>query len=138
MTTEVVPFQRAASARGPGRQAAPRVSSEKKSGAAVLRLLHGQSPEQRTRGGLTTSPPAALRDWCESRGLPRLADVKSAHVAAYIEGLAVAKPEGPGLSKPSIKHLAALRMLLAEARSKPCGYVHDAAIRPARRYRFAR
>ena len=42
--------------------------------------------------------------------------MKSAHVAAYIEGLAVAKPEGPGLSKPSIKHLAALRMLSAEAR----------------------
>ena len=51
-------------------------------------------------------------DWCEGRGLPGLAHVKPPHVAAYIEGLAVARPEGPGLSKPSIKqHLAALRML---------------------------
>jgi site-specific recombinase XerD len=51
-------------------------------------------------------------DWCEGRGLPGLARVKAPHIAAYIEGLAVAKPEGPGLSKPSVKqHLAALRML---------------------------
>jgi site-specific recombinase XerC len=34
------------------------------------------------------------------------------HVAAYMEGLGVARPEGPGLSKPTVKqHLAALRML---------------------------
>jgi site-specific recombinase XerD len=51
-------------------------------------------------------------DWCEGRGLLGLADVKPPHVAAYIEGLAVAKPEGPGLSKPTVKqHLAGLRML---------------------------
>jgi site-specific recombinase XerD len=51
-------------------------------------------------------------DWCEGRGLPGLADVKPPHVATYIEALAVAKPEGPGLSKPTVKqHLAALRML---------------------------
>src|SRR3984957_11395712 len=51
-------------------------------------------------------------DWGEGRGLSGLADVKPPHVAAYIEGLAVARPEGPGLSKPSIKqHLAALRTL---------------------------
>jgi site-specific recombinase XerD len=51
-------------------------------------------------------------DWCEGKGLPDLARVKAPHVAAYIEGLAVTKPEGPGLSKPTVKqHLAALRML---------------------------
>jgi site-specific recombinase XerD len=51
-------------------------------------------------------------DWCEGRGLSGLAGVKPPHVAAYIEGLAVARPEGPGLSRPSVKqHLAALRML---------------------------
>jgi site-specific recombinase XerD len=52
-------------------------------------------------------------EWWEGRGLPAgLAGVKPPHVAAYIEGLAVARPEGPGLSKPSIRqHLAALRML---------------------------
>jgi site-specific recombinase XerD len=51
-------------------------------------------------------------DWCEGRGLAGLAHVKPVHVAAYIESLSVAKPEGPGLSKPSVKqHLAALRML---------------------------
>ena len=51
-------------------------------------------------------------DWCERKGMPGLAHVKSPHVGAYIEGLGVAKPEGPGLSKPTVKqHLAALRML---------------------------
>src|SRR3984957_3163988 len=51
-------------------------------------------------------------DWCEGKGLPNLADVKPLHVAAYIESLAVAKPEGPALAKPTVKqHLAALRML---------------------------
>lgn len=51
-------------------------------------------------------------DWCEGRGLHDLAHVKPLHVAAYIEGLSAAKPEGPELSKPSVKqHLAALRML---------------------------
>ena len=51
-------------------------------------------------------------EWCEGRGLSGLAHVKPPHVGAYIEGLAVAKPEGPGLSKPTVKqHLAAMRML---------------------------
>lgn len=39
-------------------------------------------------------------EWCEGRGLLDLAQVKPPHVAAYIESLAVAKPKGPGLSKP--------------------------------------
>src|SRR5579871_4138799 len=43
-------------------------------------------------------------EWCEARGLRELAAIKPFHVAAYIEGLA--------LAKPSVKqHLAALRML---------------------------
>src|ERR1017187_9134680 len=51
-------------------------------------------------------------DWCESRGALDLAAVKPPHVAAYIEMLGLAKPQGQGLSKPSVKqHLAALRML---------------------------
>jgi site-specific recombinase XerD len=51
-------------------------------------------------------------DWCERRGLLDLANVKPPHVAAYIEMLGLAEPEGKGLSKPSVKqHLAALRML---------------------------
>jgi len=42
-------------------------------------------------------------DWCSGRGLHDLAAVKPLHVAAYIEGLPVAKP--------TVKqHLAALRM----------------------------
>jgi site-specific recombinase XerD len=46
----------------------------------------------------------AFSDWCAGRGVHRLADVRPMHVAAYIEGLP--------LAKPSIKqHLAALRML---------------------------
>ena len=51
-------------------------------------------------------------DWCEGRGLLDLADVKPPHVAAYIEWLGRAEPDGAGLSKPTVKqHLAALRML---------------------------
>jgi site-specific recombinase XerD len=51
-------------------------------------------------------------EWCEGRGLTSLADVKPPHVAAYIEWLGKAEPEGQGLSKPTVKqHLAALRML---------------------------
>ena len=51
-------------------------------------------------------------DWCEARGPLDLANVKPLHVAAYIEGLSAPKPEGPELSKPTVKqHLAALRML---------------------------
>ena len=51
-------------------------------------------------------------DWCEGRGLVDLAEIKPSHVAAYIEWLSAAEPEGQGLSKPSVKqHLAALRML---------------------------
>ena len=50
-------------------------------------------------------------NWCGARGLD-LADVKPPHVAAYIEVLGLAEPDGAGLSKPSVKqHLAALRML---------------------------
>jgi site-specific recombinase XerD len=51
-------------------------------------------------------------EWCEDRGLRGLTGMKPLHVAAYIESLAVAKPEGPGLSRPTVKQqLAALRML---------------------------
>ena len=51
-------------------------------------------------------------EWCEGRGLRDLADVRPLHVAAYIELLALEKPNGKGFSKPSVKqHLAALRML---------------------------
>jgi len=43
-------------------------------------------------------------DWCEGRGVPGLAHVKPLHVAAFIEGLQ--------LAKPTVKqHLAAIRML---------------------------
>jgi len=46
----------------------------------------------------------AFSDWCARRGIHRLADVRPMHVAAYIEGLP--------LAKPSVKqHLAALRRL---------------------------
>jgi integrase/recombinase XerD len=51
-------------------------------------------------------------DWCESRGLLELEHVKPPHVAAYVEWLGWAEPEGQGLSKPTVKqYLAALRML---------------------------
>ena len=51
-------------------------------------------------------------DLCARRGLTSLADVKPPHLAAYIEWLGKAEPEGQGLSKPTVKqHLAALRML---------------------------
>ena len=51
-------------------------------------------------------------DWCEAKSLRDLAFVKPLHVAAYIEGLGLSAPDGPGLSKPTVKqHLAALRML---------------------------
>jgi site-specific recombinase XerD len=51
-------------------------------------------------------------EWCEGRGLLNLADVKPPHVAAYVEVLGAAAPQGQGLSKPTVKqHLAALRML---------------------------
>ena len=51
-------------------------------------------------------------EWCEGRGLCKLAYVKPPHVAAYIEWLGAPEPKGAGLSKPTVKqHLAALRML---------------------------
>jgi site-specific recombinase XerD len=50
--------------------------------------------------------------WCKGRRLSDLVDVKPMHVASYIEMLGAVKPQGHGLSKPTIKqHLAALRML---------------------------
>jgi integrase/recombinase XerD len=46
----------------------------------------------------------AFADWCAGRGIVELAQVEPMHVAAYLEGLT--------LAKPSVKqHLAALRML---------------------------
>jgi site-specific recombinase XerD len=51
-------------------------------------------------------------DWCVGRGLKSLGHVKPPHVAAYIEWMGRAQPDGQGLSKPTVKqHLAALRML---------------------------
>jgi site-specific recombinase XerD len=51
-------------------------------------------------------------EWCKGREVVELGDVKPLHVAAYIEWLGKAEPDGAGLSKPTVKqHLAALRML---------------------------
>ena len=50
--------------------------------------------------------------WCEHRKLGGLQQVRPHQVAGYIEMLGRQKPEGAGLSKPTVKqHLAALRML---------------------------
>ena len=68
--------------------------------------------DRNTRRGLTTRQHARFSDWCEGRGVLDLAGVKPPHVAAYVEELSVTRPEGPELSKPTVKqHLAALRML---------------------------
>jgi site-specific recombinase XerD len=51
-------------------------------------------------------------EWCQGKGLLDLADVKPLHVAAYVEMLGIAEPDGARLSKPTIKqYLAALRTL---------------------------
>ncbi len=68
----------------------------------------------RNKNTRRASYKAACRfsDWCEGRALKGLAHIKPPHVAAYIEWLSAPKPEGQGLSKPTVKqHLAALRML---------------------------
>lgn len=50
--------------------------------------------------------------WCEDNGLLNLGQMKPPHIAAYVERLGLPRPQGEGLSKPTVKqHLAALRML---------------------------
>jgi integrase/recombinase XerD len=111
MTGEIVPFKEPRSLAGRAtRPPAMFLQNEKIS----ERFFGFFTANIRNRNTRRAYYKAACRfsDWCEVRGLAELAEVKPPHVAAYIESLGTPKPQGPGLSKPSVKqHLAALRML---------------------------
>jgi site-specific recombinase XerD len=112
MATEIIPFKEPRALAGLAvKPPAVFLPGEK----AAERFFGFFTANIRNRNTRRAYYKAACRfsDWCEGKkGLLELERVKPPHVAAYIEGLGVAKPEGPGLSKPTVKqHLAALRML---------------------------
>jgi hypothetical protein len=69
------------------------------------RISRSRSARRDSRVSPLTYYKAACRfsDWCAGRGLLNLAHVRPPHVAGYIEELSAPKPEGPGLSKPTVK-----------------------------------
>jgi site-specific recombinase XerD len=111
MTTEIIPFKEPRALAGLAARLPAVFLPNEKASERFFGLFTAHIRNRNTRRAYYNAA-CRFADWCEGRGLSGLADVKPPHVAAYIEGLGVAKPEGPGLSKPSVKqHLAALRML---------------------------
>ena len=111
MSAEIIPFKEPRSLAG---LAAKFPAVFLPSGKAAERFFGFFTAHIRNRNTRRAYYKAACRfsEWCEGRGLLDMADIKPPHVAVYIELLGLPKPEGQGLSKPSVKqHLAALRML---------------------------
>jgi integrase/recombinase XerD len=111
MTTEIIPFKEPRALAGLAAKLPAVFLPDRKAAERFFGFFTANHQNKNTRRAYYKTA-CRFADWCEGRGLPGLADVRPPHVAAYIEGLAVAKPRGPGLSKPTVKqHLAALRML---------------------------
>jgi hypothetical protein len=68
------------------------VSAERYRGGAVPRFLHGHYPQQKQAEGIPQSRLPVCR--VRRQGPQGPAGVKPVHVAAYIDGLAIAKPAG--------------------------------------------
>jgi integrase/recombinase XerD len=111
MTSATIPFKEPRALAGLAARPPAVFLPNEKAGERFFGFLTAHIRSRNTRRAYYKAA-CRFADWYEVRGLPGLADVKPPHVAAYIEGLGVARPEGPGLSKPTLKqHLAALRML---------------------------
>src|SRR5450755_3690952 len=108
MTSEIIPFKEPRALAGLAAKLPAVFLPDKKAAERFFGFFTANHQNKNTRRAYKAA--CRFADWCEGRGLEGLADVKPPHVATYIEGLAVAKPEGPELSKPTVKqHLAALR-----------------------------
>ena len=111
MSTALVPITVPRALAGLGRNAPAVFLSDAQTAECFFGFFMANIRNKHTRRAYYKAV-CTFSDWCEAKGLRDLSDVKPLHVAAYIEGLSQAKPEGPGLSKPTVKqHLAALRML---------------------------
>jgi integrase/recombinase XerD len=111
MSTEIIPFKEPRSLAGLAAKAPAVFLPSEKAAGRFFEFFTANIRNRNTRRAYYKAA-ARFSEWCEGKGLLDLAGVKPLHVAAYIEGLAIARPEGPGLSKPTVKqHLAALRML---------------------------
>jgi site-specific recombinase XerD len=111
MITEIIPFKEPRSLAGLAAKLPAVFLPDEKAGERFFGFFTAHIRNRNTRRAYYKAA-CRFSDWCEHKGLSGLAHVKAPHVAAYVESLAVAKPEGPGLSKPTVKqHLAALRML---------------------------
>ena len=105
------PLQRAARTRGPGRKPPAVFLPNENAAERFFGFFTANHQQQKHAAGVLQGclPVFGL---VRGQGASTWPHVKPPHVAAYIEMLAAAEPEGPGLSKPSVKqHLAALRML---------------------------
>jgi site-specific recombinase XerD len=78
---------------------------DKKTAEKVLEFFAAKIRNKNTRKAYARAA-GDFAAWCENRGISDLGQVRTLHVAAYIEGL------GKTIAAPSVKlHLAAIRML---------------------------
>ena len=111
MSTEIIPFKEPRALAGLATKPPSVFLPNEKAAGRFFEFFTANIHNRNTRRAYYKAV-CRFSDWCETRGLLELGCVKPPHVAAYIEGLALPRPEGPGLSKPTVKqHLASLRML---------------------------
>src|ERR1022692_374331 len=139
MTTEIIPFKEPRALAGLAARLPAVFLPNEKASERFFGLFTAHIRNRNTRRAYYNAA-CRFADWCEGRGLSGLADVKPPHVAAYIEGLGVAKPEGPGRGLAGLgggepPHGAAFNEGLGGAKpegpglSKPSGKQHLAALR---------
>src|SRR3984885_6491405 len=110
MSSEIIPFKEPRSLAGLAAKPPAVFLPNEKAAERFFGFFTANHQNKNTRRAYYKAA-CRFSDWCEGRGLD-LAGVKPPHVAAYVEWLGKAEPEGQGLSKPTVKqHLAALRML---------------------------
>jgi integrase/recombinase XerD len=111
MTAQIIPLKEPRSLAGLAARLPAVFLPDKKAAERFFGFFTANHQNKNTRRAYYKAA-CRFADWCEGRGLDGLADVNPPHVAAYVEWLGRAEPEGQGLSKPTVKqHLAALRML---------------------------
>ena len=111
MTTEIIPFKEPRALAGLTAKLPAVFLPDEKTAEQFFGFFTANHRNKNTRRAYYKAA-CRFADWCEGRELSDLARVKPHHVAAYIEMLGLAVPDGAGLSKPTVKqHLAGLRML---------------------------
>ncbi len=111
MIAEIIPFKEPRSLAGLAANPPAMFLPDEKAAERFFGFFTANIHNKNTRRAYYKAA-CRFSDWCESQGMLDMGQVKPPHIVTYIEGLTVAKPDGPGFSRLTAKvHLTVLRGL---------------------------